>query len=356
LWRWVRSHVEPGAPTPPRETLLARSGSPTALLAAMARAVDLSAELVMIRLGTAARVRSPHPNPQHFEELWGRVLLPSDVFWFRLDGATAFGGKLPAEARGGSFVRVEQPVDHPARPIRDAWIDATPQLAELDATLSPDGTLTGTLTWSLRKRYVEPLAELEDRAEPAAWPGHLEHALAPVWPGIEIRRVAIDATGPRGRMTAAFRWPWFAPDHGRIEDFFSEMPLAPTLAEPIPADYVTVDARTTPLLVTESRELFRVRLRIPSNLVPAEVPRGFRRVTPFGSFEQQAIWDDDASTLEFMRARWLPQVRVQPEDYGAFRQTLSTVRSLTRNRLVLADRAEPAAPALEAPNSSPPNP
>lgn len=335
LEAWIRGHIDSGPPRPPLETLLARSGSRTALLVAMARAVGVDAELVALRPGTAARVRSAYPDPSNFELLAGRARLGGRLHWWLLDDGMDRAGALPAELRGGSYVvaRRDRPVP---RPIEDAWIDTTPQSSALVADLRADGTLTGTLTWTLGDRHAAELVEFERRVAAEDRPRQLEHVLGAAWPGIRLSDVRIDSE--RSTLRARVEWPGFAhvtSEGLRIDDLFAELPLGRVFGDPGPADFTSLTDRQTPLLVRESRELLRVRLRLPAGLEPRERPRSFRRVTPFGSFERRTHLAPDRRTLELFHARWLPQIRVQPEDYGAFRQTLEVVVQATREGMVL---------------------
>lgn len=335
LETWVRDHVEPGPPRSPLETLLARSGSRTALLVAMARAVGVDAELVALRPGTSARVRSSHPNPDHFELLAGRARIDDSFRWWILDDGFDRTGRLPAELRGGSCVVATRGRPVP-RPIDDAWIDSTPRISTLRAELHADGTLTGTVTWALTERHAAELAEFDRRVPEAERPERLERALGTAWPGIEVADVRVSPAARR--LEARLEWRDFArpaPDGLQIDDLFSELPLGQVFGEPGPADFTSLAERQTPLLVRESRELLRVRLSLPAGLTPRELPRSFRRITPFGSFERRAELSEDGSTIDLLQAEWLPQIRVQPEDYPAFRQTLEVVMRARRGGLVL---------------------
>ncbi len=335
---WVEEEIEVGPPRRPFATLINRRGSRTVLAVALARAVGIDADLVLMRSGTAPRVRTLYPDPQRFRRLVGRARMRSSTVWFSLERDDVFRGRLPSSFRGGSYLEVT-PLGPPRpKPVADAWIRDSVQEAIFELAAETDGSVTGTVTWSLTDELAADLTVFAARSPPGQWSRRLEEALGPALPGITLRRVRIESTAEGATLRAAVRMPLFAVGVGAwtAEAFFETYPLAEVFGLPGTNDYARLPHRSTPMLLVESHERLTVRLRMPDDLrSPFEFPRSFRRITDFGSFQQRITWDPATSSLIYERERSIPQIRVQPEDYGALRMTFQQVAQDSRARVVM---------------------
>lgn len=292
------------------------------LLVALLRALDVEAEVVLVRTADQGLAPDAPASPWVFNHAIAYV--PAlDRY---LDATTELGGpeELPALDQGASAlritgrggVRVQLPVDPAERNVSD-------DVASL--RLLPDGGAVLDFRRVVRGYEAGRVRSLAQNA--AAGRRALEQALAERWPGAEVLSFQPGSASRLQPAELAFT--------ARLGDGAGTRPI------PFPVDVVRRWAPTTerelPLALDPPRE-GRLSLDI-------EVPPGWRLVppdnaqleTPFGRY--LATWKRTPAGWRLERVWRRTARRVEPSDYAAFRAFGQAVEAYERLPLTLEREA-----------------
>ena len=193
-----------------------------------------------------------------------------------------------------------------------------------------DGDLRGAQTEAPTGNAAVRL-RTELAAEPARRKERLERVLVSRFGSVQIGEVEasdpLDMSAPV-RMSTSFVPKELGSKNG------AEWQLPSTFADEPLAQIVTEPERTTPLLLGVPRGDTRsVAYRLPPGFRPMTLPAAVLEEGPFGSFSMR--WRIEGDSIVVDRTLALRTPRVEPKDYPAFRDFITSMRAADSQRIVL---------------------
>ena len=259
-------------PVPAVVGLLARDGNPTLLFAALLETQGIAHELVLSRGVSPAADAEPDPPFVEGSRLQRRLLLrvmPDDgePVWCDLSRRGLPYGWLKGDAPGAEAVGLDT-----GEPLREPWQQPSGSRLDLLCRLAADGSATVQGSVMLLGAMGQVAKEQLRQVPEDYHRGIVQGSAAALLPGIDLSEHSIDGlvVGDERQLTLRFA--------GRVPHF-----LDPDLSRALPIVPLGVSAglavegrRRLPYLSADQGiEHTQVRLVLPPELAPAELPAGF---------------------------------------------------------------------------------
>jgi cellulose synthase operon protein C len=346
VYQWVTSSVRHGDFAPPSVVLGTRRGDRTGLIAAMLRAIDVDARVVLARPGFAAQVEPIYPDQDRFGSLLVRVDLTGSEkkrLWIRASGAATWIGQAPPELRGGSYVSLPS-LDRPPEIERFSgreiavWQVQSNVSLEVNEEGHAKGIISLTLPGQLGQNVRHGLRPLRVEERGRAVQGWLNGII----PGTRLAALELTNLEDEG-ADFQFKAQVLIPsllhlEQGRLVSnrFFGEpIGVRAVGARPLEA-YIRLSQRKMPLFVPEARERLEVTIRLPQSVgEPTEAPPSFEKKTPFAHVEQRFHFDPKEKRIDLTLIEDVPASRVPSKAFPEFVELVQEIALRTRNRLVI---------------------
>ncbi len=323
-------------PTEGKEVIRERYGDckdKAALLTALLAAVGIKSDMVLLsprRYGLTSYLPSPR-----FSHAIARVQTPQGPLFVDATAAQLEYGNLPADDQQVPALVIAPATtalsETPLLPLDTATSEAT-----YTDTLGADGTLHGTLDWTLVGRLAWQV-RLALRQVPEAKHEEMMHSLADfLLKGAVCDNNSLEhAADPN--LPVSFHFTCHADHYSTSAGSFLLMPL--------PWNGEDKDSAVSALLEephrsgdleaasSRARERAVAHIRLPAGYVPQELPADVHQETPFGSF--QTHYEVKDGVLTATRAEDLTAVRVPARDVPQYAAFLKAMSDETTREIVL---------------------
>ncbi len=323
-------------PTEGKEVIRERYGDckdKAALLTALLAAVGIKSDMVLLsprRYGLTPYLPSPR-----FSHAIARVQTPQGPLFVDATAAQLEYGNLPADDQQVPALVIAPATtalsETPLLPLDTAASEAT-----YTDTLGADGSLHGTLDWTLTGRLAWQV-RLALRQVPEAKHEEMMHSLADfLLKGAVCDSDSLEhAADPN--LPVSFHFTCHTDRYGTSAGSFLLLPL-PWNGEDKDSDVSALLAephRTGDLEAASSRARERAvaHIRLPAGYVPQELPADAHEETPFGSF--QTHYEVKDGVLTATRAEDLTAVRVPARDVPQYAAFLKAMNDETGRQIVL---------------------
>ena len=304
-----------------------------ALLTALLAAVGIKSDMVLLsprRYGLTSYLPSPR-----FSHAIARVRTASGPLFVDATAAQLDFGDLPSDDQQVSALVIASDTtalsETPTLPLGTATSEAV-----YTDTLSADGTLHGTLDWTLAGRLAWQI-RLALRQVPEAKHEEMMHSLADyLLKGAVCESDSLDHADDTN-LPLSFHFTTHTDHYSTLAGSFLLMPLpwngeskessvAALLAEP---------KRMGELEAASSRARTRsvACIRLPAGYVPEEVPADVHQETPFGAFRTHYEVKDGLLTAT--RTAELTALRVSAKDVPQYAAFLKAMNDETARQIVL---------------------
>lgn len=321
LFRWanftVKSPRMADFETPAHAIHLTGEGNPAVLLRAALGVFDITAELILVRPHSADPRDTPIPSLGKYSIGVVKVTFDDGEDWLYAGGKHSPYGILPVVAQGATAVSIEPPA--PFTKFETPRVD--PELSrsqdEVEAALSPDGTLTGTLRVTRkafsaagRRDAFEQLGT-EDKITK-----YLERDLNYVISGGEMTGYEIkglDEIESPVVIEIQFRRPGYARVGANGELLVEDRYALPDLTR----RHARLAERTVPMLLRRRDTRVRVKLTLPAGkTVVKEALPELDIASEYGRYTRAVKLE--GQTLELVMELSMPTQRIPVEEYETF--------------------------------------
>ncbi len=346
----VGRHLEPGAASldlgrPASAAASAGEGNRALVALALSLQLGLDARLILTRPVEFAGRLLDCPMPGLFGYPLVEIADGEQLIYLDFNDADHPFDTIPVRFLGSDAQRIPLADRSPASVVRLPWRDpGTVEEVVVDATLSPDGTLAGSLTLTARDALASMLRRMlrsipEDRRSLAY------ESLAARWFAgartLDARVEGLD--DPTVPLVVKVEFAGGALGRPRPTGLALPMVTSPL---GILEEFGSLPARSQPLLF--DLQEFRhdvVRIRLPAGIEVLRTPEPVAIDGPFGSYGLSARIED--GTIEIERRASMPPRRVETSDYARFRDFARLVADAERAELLLAVES----PSLESSGS-----
>ncbi len=318
------------------------------LIRALTRPWDVESYPVLVRTRGSGRMPADVPSPDNFNHCIAAVKLPEGVgedLWSTaeidgvgrvvfLDATVRLGSPwaLRSDVQGTTAFVVHPGggtlVDLPVQPP-----DAAIRTIELRASLQPDGALrdgslreswTGTRATNMRYAYSGLTEEQRRRA--------VAEELTARVSGASIARFSIEGldepAGPVERRVEL--------DGGRLAQSVGDLLIVGAGAASRGVGDLSLSAppRRWPLVLSNPYEdRTTLSIELPAGWIPEELPGPVEIDDP--RFDARAVWEHRDGALVYERRLRMRRLRIAPDDYPSFRESLLALAAADRQSIVL---------------------
>jgi tetratricopeptide (TPR) repeat protein len=325
IYRWVLDTVQPGSERSGARIITGKSGDRTQAFLFLCRLVGVDARLGLVRDRLSPPPRGPFSEAEMFNVPAVRIKTERGSRWLIVHDRFAPYGYLPSSLRGQPAVIIE-----PSKPVRSVTPPAFERettsseggasgiVHRADVELRADGSAKVSLTQEYQGRYAIQLRTMLNKVPESRRKDVVEAKLLGLaLPGGRVTDLDVpnlEQLDEPVKLSMVIEVPNLA--HLARGELVFDVPFLGDLSQ-----LVRLPERQTPLYISE-----RLATRAHVELT-IKLPKGAKVVT---SLEPVTIKDPrlmvkvtdrlDGGRLIVDRQAAIPAARVQPKDYGAFKQ------------------------------------